>query len=109
MTIEKVDSLPEVVRNGSGRNNEVFTQEVLDTLRNAKNEWHIVEASPWIVVSKNGTLGRDQLRKTRLNLYMRGKYARETYGNLETTVRTKVGADVGTAFEKQIQLFARAI
>lgn len=109
MTIEKVDSLPEVSRGGSGRTNTVFTKEVLDTLRNAKNEWHIVESSNWIVVSKNGTLGQDMLRKTRLNLYMRGKYARETYGNLETTVRTRVGTDVGSAYEKQVQLFARAI
>ena len=40
MTIEYVgDSLPPINREGSGRNNEFFTDEVLSKLRNDKGNW----------------------------------------------------------------------
>lgn len=97
MTLRKIDELPQVSRNGSGRTNETFTNEVLDTLRSAVNKWHIVESSDCLT-------DQEEIRKSRLNLYMRGKYARETYGSLETAVRTET-TDKG----KTIHLYARAL
>ena len=92
--------LPTIARSGSGRKNEIFTDSVLDELKSNPQAWFLVANSDWL-----NTEEKELVRKTRLNLYMRGKYARETYGELETTVRSTRSVNNK---EIQIALYARS-
>jgi len=94
------NELPNIARSGSGRKNEIFTESVMQELKSNLGAWFLVANSDWIK-----TENKELVRKTRLNLYMRGKYARETYGELDTTVRS-IRSSTNT--EIQISLYARA-
>tara|TARA_B100001939_G_scaffold338561_1_gene344302 strand:- start:2510 stop:2815 length:306 start_codon:yes stop_codon:yes gene_type:complete len=98
-----VKDLPTVSRSGSGRKNEVFDKNTLNTLKSTPNSWYMVQQSPWM-----DSEDKEKIRKTRLNYYMRGKYARENYGKLETAVRTETQVSNGQKL-KSVTLYARSI
>jgi hypothetical protein len=108
MTIEYVgDSLPPINREGSGRNNEFFTDEVLSKLRNDKGNWYVVSYSPWITILPDSDYDqKNHLRQTRLKYYMRGKYTSSKEPDIETAIRTEKGTPKEN---KRIVLYARSI
>ena len=108
MKIEKVgNSLPSISREGSGRKNEFFTDEVLEMLRLNKGEWFKVSLSPWITIFPDSPVDqKEHLRQTRLNYYMRGRYISQKESDIQTSVRTEKGLPVEN---KRIVLYARSV
>lgn len=97
MTLEKVEALPPITRSGSGRNSDIFTEELLNDLRNDTDTWAIVYKSDWI-------LEEEDIKKVRLHTYMKGRYAKKKNPDIETTVRTEKNQDDS----KRIVLYARS-
>ena len=86
MTLEKVEALPPITRSGSGRNSDIFTEELLNDLRNDTDTWAIVYKSDWISEEED-------IKKVRLHTYMKGRYAQKKNPDIETTVRTEKNQD----------------
>ena len=99
MTLEKVEALPPIQKTGSGRNSDIFTQEVYDFLRTDPDTWMIVHKSDWFPPETDNAV----IKKNRLLIYMKGRYAAKNNSDIETTVRTEVSNN-----SKRIVLYARS-